>query len=588
MDQISWLDLSLSPDGEVIPIPPSPPQSPPSSPPKLTRSKSLIERAASRASEHSISPNTSRSDDPLSGRPGLPPWDRTVDVVYHKYKHGEARPDKAVAVKALTKKFFALHQRKRSRGGDPISLNSFHWNQDCWEASDFTPLSEVLVTLRPYMSVSFEFYSTLFITVLSEYSFHVTLSPFTAPKLNPLATTWLNKYSPFMRSLIIELDLSRLGLGPTPQAANLLPGTANLQRLLFNFSASQLERAPEAPLETLILACRRFHGQREDIPDPPPALSDGAKDSARAAAALDEELQNQSFVAEMSGRLSSCDIPGMLARALSPAPDESFEQSELSFEESYIDEDAESEQADSYIYSDDDDDADEDADIVNISIISDNSYASYASSSSSDSDSSSNPDTSLAAPQCISEEDKEEARSYCPDKHLSMCNHLLRLRNNINSLRMAGFSEAYTNAFVSTLFPESKILPLRYHSYRVAPSTLWPRLRNQTSMVDDGRGAVILDDHEIIPEPCIFPEGPLQLPPPVIYKCPSVKSLPLHRPRNNTASSGSSWPSQKSLESNDEANTAKGSRSSYEKSMVQKLLERYKKSRRRPRPTSAP
>lgn len=27
MDQTSWLDLSLSPDGEVIPIPPSPPPS---------------------------------------------------------------------------------------------------------------------------------------------------------------------------------------------------------------------------------------------------------------------------------------------------------------------------------------------------------------------------------------------------------------------------------------------------------------------------------------------------------------------------------------------------------------------------------
>ncbi|TFB02544.1 hypothetical protein CCMA1212_005248 [Trichoderma ghanense] len=619
MDQTSWLDLSLSPDGEVIPIPPSPPPST-NSPPKLTRSKSLLERATSRTSQHCPSPNPSRTDvhqqQHLSGRPGLPPWDRTVDVVYHRYKHGESKPDKTLAVKALTRKFFALHNRKTSKGSGsddddrlpehlrrrildslvssyetlgekPISLNAFTWDQDCWEASDFTPLHEVLTTFRPYMSVSFEFYSTIFIAILSEYSFHVTFSPFIAPRLNPLATTWLNKYSLFMRSLVIEIDLSRLGLGPAPPTARLLPCTTNLQRLLHNFSLSQLGRAPEAPLETLILACRRFHGQREDMPDPnppPTAPSNETKYSARAVFE-EAELQSQSFVAEISGRLSSCDISGMIARALSPAPDESFEHSEISFEESYIDQDAESEQADSYIYSDDDN---EDADLVNISFISDNSCASYPSSSSSDSDSSSDQDTPLALPHSIPEED-EQPPSYCPDKHLSICNHLIRLRNNVNSLRMAGFSEAYTNAFIATLFPESKILPLRFHSYRVAPSTFWPRLRNQKSMIDSGRGVPMLDDHEVIPEPCIFPEGPFQLPAPVVYMCPSIKSLPAHRPRNNTASSGSSWPSQASLESAEEAtNTSKSSRSSYEKSVVQKLLERYKKSRRRPRPTSAP
>lgn len=478
----------------------------------------------------------------------------------------------------------------------PISLNAFPWNQDCWEPSDFTPLKRVLATFRPYMRVSFDFYSTIFIAILSEHSFHVTLSPFIAPNLNPLATTWLNKYGPFMRSLVIEIDLSRLGLGPSPQAAHLLPCTAKLQHLLHNFSISQLQRAPEAPLESLILACRRFYGQREDISVvvPPPSVQ--SKNSVRVVVEEEEEeLHHQSFVAEISGRLSSCDIPGMIARALSPAPDESFEHSDLSLEESYIGQDAESEQTDSYIYSDDYDD-DEDADLVNISFMSDNnnnnnSYAFYTSSSSasdSDSDSSSNPNTPLAISHTIPEEEDEQPPLYCPDKHLSICNHLIRLCNNVNSLRMVGFSEAYTNAFIATLFPESKILPLRYHSYRVAPSTFWPRLRGQKSMVDNGRGEIVLDDHEAIPEPCIFPEGPFQLPAPNIYKCLSIKSLPAHRPRNNTASSGSSWPSQKSVESTEEANTSKTSRCSYEKSLVHKLLERYKKSRRRPRPTSAP
>ncbi|UKZ49262.1 hypothetical protein TrVGV298_003507 [Trichoderma virens] len=430
----------------------------------------------------------------------------------------------------------------------------------------------------PFSSVSFEFYATLFVTILSEYTFHVTFSPFIGRRLNPLATIWINKYGIFMKSLIIEIDLSRLGLGPAPKAGDLLPGIDHLQRLLLDFSLSQLERAPEAPLETLILACRRFHGRREDIPDPAAETLE-SKDSVRASS---ESPQNQHSSAESSGRLSSCDISDRTSRVFSPAPEEFFEQTELDFEDD--DEEEEEEEGDEDEHEDSYIDSDEDY-VVNMSYES----SDYSSDSSFSSDSSSSPDTSLAPPPSIQEEDP----SYCPDKHLFICNHLLRLRNRVTSLRIAGFSDAYSHAFIATLFPEAKFLPLAQHSYRVAPSTLWPRLRGQKSWIDAGQGTLILDDHEVIPEPCIFPEGPIQLPPPIVYKS-SIRSLslcpePINRPRNNTVSSGSSLPSQKSLESNEEANTSKSSRSSYEKSKVQKLLDKYKeKSRRRPRPTSAP
>ncbi|KAK4071603.1 uncharacterized protein Triagg1_5841 [Trichoderma aggressivum f. europaeum] len=575
MDQTSWLDLSA--DGDT-PTSPSPPQSPPSSPSKLTRSKSIIERVASRASEYSISPNSSRSEDQLVGRSGLPPWDRTVDVVFHKYKHGDAKPDES--------KTFPEHVRRlilenlvasyEVLGSKPISLNRFSWDQDCWEPSDFVPLGEILATFRPYLSVSFDFYATIFLAILSEHTFHVTFSPFIGPRLNPLATTWLNRYGIFIKSLIIEIDLSRLGLGPAPEAVDLFPGTGRLQSLLLDFSLSQLERAPEAPLEALILTCRRFHGQREDIPDPPKDLSEG-KISVRASSA---SPQNQYSSAESSGRQSSCDISERSVRVVSPAPEDFFEQSELDFEDD--DEEEEEDGDDEHTNLDEDED---EGYVVNMSIES----SEDSSDSFSSSDSSSNPDTSLALPPSI----QEEVFSYCPEKNLSICNHLVRLRNNVTSLRIAGFSEAYSHAFLATLFPEVKTLPLAQHSYRVTPSTFWPRLRGQKSWVDAGQGTLVLDDHEITPEPCIFPEGPFQLPPPFVNKS-SIKSFPMGletttRPRNNTVSSGSSLPSQKSLESNEEANTSKSSRSSCEKSKVQKLLGRRKgKSRRRPRPISAP
>ncbi|UKZ75788.1 hypothetical protein TrVFT333_003482 [Trichoderma virens FT-333] len=416
MDQTSWLDLSA--DGDIIPTSPSPPPSPPSSPVKLTRSRSIIERAASRASEYSISPNTSSSDDQLVGRSGLPPWDRTVDIVYHKYKHGDVKPDKSVALKVLTDKFFTLHKRQ---------------------------------------SVSFDFYATIFVTILSEYTFHVTFSPFIGRRLNPLATIWINKYGIFMKSLIIEIDLSRLGLGPAPKSGDLLPGIDHLQRLLLDF---------------------------KDILDPAAEALE-SKDSVRASS---ESPQNQHSSAESSGRLSSCDISDRTSRVFSPAPEEFFEQTELDLEDDDEEEEEEEgdedEHGDSYIdYIDSDEDY-----VVNMSYES----SDYSSDSSFSSDSSSSPDASLAPPPSIQEEDP----SYCPDKHLFICNHLLRLRNKVTSLRIAGFSDAYSHAFIATLFPEAKFLPLAQHSYRVAPSTFWPRLRGQKSWIDTGQGTLILDDHE--------------------------------------------------------------------------------------------
>jgi hypothetical protein len=391
---------------------------------------------------------------------------------------------------------------------------------------------------------------------------------------------WLNKYGPFMRSLVIEIDLSRLGLGPDPAAISLLPGIRRLQDLILNFSTSQLRRAPEFPLDSLILACRRFYGEREDIPKPPTESVDKI---------IPENAQNppSAVVVSKPSKSSSSDISQRIVRAISPAPRESFRQSVLITHDNTksesvtwdLDEDEE----------DDDDDDDEDCDDDEEEDTDDNSSfdSSYCSSSSSDSPS--NAENSLLAPTpSIS----EEKHFYCPDKHLSICNHLARLRNKVNSLRIVGFSDAYSHALIATIFPQLKAFPVENHSYRVAPSTLWPRLRGQKSWIDAGRGELVLDDHEVIPEPCIFPEGLIQLPPPVIYRS-GIRSLPwcrgpAHRPRHNATNSGSSWPSQRSIESN-EANTSTNSRRSDEKSRMQKLLGKYKeKSRRRPRPVSAP
>lgn len=47
-----------------------------------------------------------------------------MDVVYHKYKHGEAKPDKTIAVKTLTKKFFALHKRNNNNNNNSKQVSN--------------------------------------------------------------------------------------------------------------------------------------------------------------------------------------------------------------------------------------------------------------------------------------------------------------------------------------------------------------------------------------------------------------------------------------------------------------------------------
>ncbi|KAF9774058.1 hypothetical protein IL306_007994 [Fusarium sp. DS 682] len=109
---------------------------------------------------------------------------------------------------------------------------------------------------------------------------------------------------------------------------------------------------------------------------------------------------------------------------------------------------------------------------------------------------------------------------YCPDSYLLFCNNILYLKGRIGSVRMCGFSEEYTARFMGTLFSNNSKIT-RSYAYRVAPSTIWPKLSGQKSYVDMGDGNLSLDDHEVtpandIPSSLRIWEGCVQLPPPQI------------------------------------------------------------------------
>ncbi|ODA79543.1 hypothetical protein RJ55_05137 [Drechmeria coniospora] len=117
--------------------------------------------------------------------------------------------------------------------------------------------------MGPFLGISKAFSADILVTLLTTRTFHVTLSPFVGPRLSPLATSWLNKYGPYMQSLILEVDLTRLGLGPL-HSERLRPGLRNLETLLHDFSMSQLRRDKALPLKSFVLLCRRFKTDNGD------------------------------------------------------------------------------------------------------------------------------------------------------------------------------------------------------------------------------------------------------------------------------------------------------------------------------------
>ncbi|KAF4977127.1 hypothetical protein FZEAL_6315 [Fusarium zealandicum] len=468
-------------------------------------------QATSASSSH---PPTPRSFDvrtlniPSSSahRQDLPPWDRTLDAVYHKHAHNRVKD--GIFHDTLTQ-FFKDHCREKPQTGyfrlpdtvrfricqfllpsanKPLTLNESTFSRDVWRTRDFSHPSCTLLPLAPYLDVSFAFRADMLVAFLLATTLHAVFSPYVGPKLNPLATTWLNKYGPYAQNLVIEIDMTRLGCGPEPGATGLLPNVEHTEELLHKFVDSQIRRSGSCPLQSLVLLCRRFHGRRTTL-------------QARSITGRSSGASNYSRWSQKSER--ACSSEDMRLR--SPGLKEANMSADRLLRQ--------------------------------IDLI----------SSVDDSDPLMSPGLQLdiMSPSLPS---PLPAQDYCPDSYLVICNHILRLRGRLNSIRMCGFSESYTASFINTLFPDAKNDPGR-HAYRVAPSTIWPKLSGQRSYVDIGDGYIALDEQD---GPRLTDlslalrrwEGCVQLPPPLL-DAEGKPSLPpivsdLQRVLNPVARTGTS------------------------------------------------
>ncbi|KAI8657290.1 hypothetical protein NCS57_01107000 [Fusarium keratoplasticum] len=386
--------------------------------------------------------------EPPSHRKGLPAWDRAFDAVYHSNSsytpsfsdtltsffedHGRSRPDSG---------YFRLPDDIRLRICNlilpivdrPVRLDRLFFTRDVWREGDLAAPTDALLPLAPYLQVSFAFRADFLVAFLQSVTLHAVFSPFVGYRVNPLATTWLNRYGPYARSIAVEVDMSRLGCGPADSATCLLPDVEHVEDLVCEFVDSQLRRKESLPLQSLILLCRRFYGRRDpSLSRPDTGRSSGASSSSRANSAEDMRFQSPEMYASMD------ELMKQMTEETVSSP---FE-------------------------------------------------------------------TPMPSPLPQSE--------YCPDSYLLFCNHIVHLKGRINSLRMCGFDETYTTRFMATLFSDAS----SGQAYRVAPSTIWPRLSGQKSCLDAGDGYTILDDHQVqsaLNAPVAHRpwEGCVQLPPPI-------------------------------------------------------------------------
>ena len=159
-------------------------------------------------------------------------------------------------------------------GGEPISLASSYLLNDVWAPKSFKSLRALHRALRPYLQVSFAFFSEITLTLLTTEYFHMVLSPFTL-KSDPLVAHWLPCFSPYIRHIILEVDLSRFSVeslsGDVAPGANKRAthgGTVRIEQFIGHFMKAQHERMNVRKklhclnIENIFILCRRYYGNR--------------------------------------------------------------------------------------------------------------------------------------------------------------------------------------------------------------------------------------------------------------------------------------------------------------------------------------
>lgn len=148
------------------------------------------------------------------------------------------------------------------RSPTPVRLQPFNpFFKDVWKPEGFQGTRELFERVEGSLSACFAMRTEMFAHIFTTHRFHFVFSPFAKEGTCPQMFYWIDQHSQFMENTTVELDLSKLGFGPTPEAGDLLWGDRNIVAGMRRFVDAQTSKR-RAPINSIILLARRYHGLR--------------------------------------------------------------------------------------------------------------------------------------------------------------------------------------------------------------------------------------------------------------------------------------------------------------------------------------
>lgn len=145
-----------------------------------------------------------------------------------------------------------------------VLLNGKRQAAPAWPPNEFASLWDVLEPLQNYLTTCPRLRADVMVTVFMSQPFHVIFSPFVKPNTQPLPTKWLFNYAQYMQNVRVEVDLTKLGFGPTWESTSMSTKLQEIGNLVWAFAHEMEKRDPDAnPMTLLTIYCRRYFGYRQ-------------------------------------------------------------------------------------------------------------------------------------------------------------------------------------------------------------------------------------------------------------------------------------------------------------------------------------
>jgi hypothetical protein len=113
----------------------------------------------------------------------------------------------------------------------------------------------------------------------SEYHFHVTVNPFSGPRLSPLSHVWLLEHAGSIKGLTVEIDYTRFGGSCRKVAPTFGYNMDKDEKQLLAIFEGLARRRDASTIDELNILCRRYAGFRphqdqsfQELPAPEPSM----------------------------------------------------------------------------------------------------------------------------------------------------------------------------------------------------------------------------------------------------------------------------------------------------------------------------